>query len=103
MSAAPTSTILFRPDTLLGVCQAIGDDLGFNPTWLRALLACGVFVNLGAAVAVYLALGAVVAASRWLHPAPAQPSPVVSLDEDETGAAVEVVEPDYAPELKVAA
>lgn len=64
--------ILNRPDTLLGICQAVGDDLGFNPTWLRALLCCGIFFNLGATMAGYLVLGAIVLASRWIFPAPVQ-------------------------------
>jgi phage shock protein C len=59
-----------RSDTLLGICQSIGDDVGFNPNYLRISLATMVFFNLGAAVAVYLALGAVVLATRLLHRAP---------------------------------
>ena len=63
-------SIFARPDTLLGICQALGDDLRINPTWFRAGLAVTVFFNLGAAVAVYLAAGVVVLASRLLYRAP---------------------------------
>jgi phage shock protein C len=59
-----------RNDTLLGICQSIGDDVGFNPNYLRVSLAVMVFFSLGAAVAVYLGLGAVVLATRLLHRAP---------------------------------
>lgn len=64
-----------RHDTLLGVCQSLGEDLGFNPLYLRVALACTVFFNLGAAVAIYLAMGAVVLATRLLHRAPRKPMP----------------------------
>jgi phage shock protein C len=71
-----------RSDTLLGVCEAIGQDLGFNPTWLRAAFA-GLFLwNPEVVVACYLGLGIVVALTRWAFPvtskaakAPAQPAP----------------------------
>ncbi|MCW2363189.1 MULTISPECIES: PspC domain-containing protein [Sphingobium] len=82
MSASHPS-MLARPDTLLGICQAIGEDLGINPTWVRAALACGVFFNLAATVAIYLGLGLVVAVSRWLFPAPSRPiADVVVVDTD---------------------
>ena len=64
-------SIIARDDTLLGVCFAIGQDFGFNPLWLRILFAVVVFWSPTAAVAAYLALGAVVAFSRWVAPDPA--------------------------------
>lgn len=67
-------SLLARPDTLLGVCQSIGEDLGINPTWLRVAFASMVFVNFGLAVGVYLGLGLIVAAIRWFHPAPRKPA-----------------------------
>ena len=57
-----------RNDTLLGVCEAIGRDFGFHPNFLRIALSLGLFVSPLAMVAVYLGLGAVVAASRLLFP-----------------------------------
>ena len=30
-----------RAHTILGVCEAIGEDFGFNPAWLRIPLARG--------------------------------------------------------------
>lgn len=57
-----------RSDTLLGVCEALGEDLGFNPLWLRIALAIGLLWNPVAIVGGYLALGAAVAAARWLTP-----------------------------------
>jgi phage shock protein PspC (stress-responsive transcriptional regulator) len=57
-----------RSHTILGVCEAIGEDFGFNPTFLRVPLAAGVLWNPLIAIGVYFALGAVVLASRLLFP-----------------------------------
>ena len=75
---------LFRPDTLLGVCQALGDDLGINPLWLRVPLASAILFTPIGAVGTYLFLGLLVLVSRLVFPpklvaaeAPAaQPAPV---------------------------
>jgi phage shock protein PspC (stress-responsive transcriptional regulator) len=65
-----------RSDTFLGVCEAIGEDLGINPNWIRVLFAPVILINPVAAIGGYLALGAVVAGSRWLFPAKAKPATV---------------------------
>ena len=59
---------LRRPDTLLGVCQALADDMGFNPLWLRLVFAAGLFWQPTLVIGVYLALGALVLVSRLLFP-----------------------------------
>ena len=59
-----------RAHTILGVCEAIGEDFGFNPTWLRIPLAASVIVSPMMAFGTYFALGAVVLASRLLFPRP---------------------------------
>jgi phage shock protein C len=59
-----------RDHTILGVCEAIGEDFGFNPLWLRVPLAASVLISLKYAVAAYLLLGIVVLASRLLFPNP---------------------------------
>lgn len=58
-----------RSHTILGVCEAIGEDFGFNPTLLRVPLAAVVLWSPMWAIATYLALGAIVFASRLLAPA----------------------------------
>lgn len=69
--AAQNRTALpLRGHTILGVCEAIGEDFGFNPTWLRVPLAASVLVSVEYAVAAYLVLGAIVLASRLLFPHP---------------------------------
>ena len=57
-----------RSHTILGVCEAIGEDLGFNPTLLRVPFAAIVLWSPLIAVASYLGLGLVVLASRLLFP-----------------------------------
>lgn len=68
-------SLIARHDTLLGVCEALGEDLGFNPLWLRAAFAAMVFFNLGAAVAIYLGAGLVVLASRLIYRSRRKPMP----------------------------
>ena len=62
--------VLARPDTLLGVCHALGEDLGFNPNILRVALAVPLVWMPVPMFAAYLALGLLVLASRLLFPNP---------------------------------
>ena len=57
-----------RAHTVLGVCEAIGEDFGFNPTWIRVPLAATVLINPLYAIIAYFVLGAVVLASRLVFP-----------------------------------
>ena len=57
-----------RHDNILGVCEAIGQDFGFNPIWLRLAFIAPIFVSPVAAVGAYLGLGAIVAATRYFVP-----------------------------------
>lgn len=57
-----------RSHTILGVCEAIGEDFGFNPIFLRIPLAASVIWHPMIAVAIYFGLGALVLASRLLFP-----------------------------------
>ena len=58
-----------RSYTFLGVCEAIGEDFGFNPLFLRVPLGAIVVFSPWVAIATYLGLGLVVLASRLLFPA----------------------------------
>jgi phage shock protein C len=64
MSASSGSNVFLRNDTIFGTCQAIGDDFGFNPNWLRVPLATMVVVSPFGAVGAYLALSLLVLLSR---------------------------------------
>lgn len=68
MMTAKTTNPFMRDDTIFGVCQAIGDDFGFNPMWLRIPLAVPVVFAPWYSVAAYAALGLAVLASRFLFP-----------------------------------
>lgn len=71
MQAQETQVALpLRSYTILGVCEAIGEDFGFNANFLRVPLAASVLYSPLWAMAGYLALGLVVLASRLLFPKP---------------------------------
>ena len=57
-----------RQHTILGVCEGIGEDFGFNPVFLRVPLAAVVLWNPLIAIGTYFLLGALVFASRALFP-----------------------------------
>jgi phage shock protein C len=69
MSAQENQVALpLRNHTILGICEGIGEDFGFNPIFLRIPLAAMVIVNATWAFGAYFALGAIVLASRLLFP-----------------------------------
>jgi phage shock protein C len=75
-----TAEVKSAPDSLFGVCQSVGEDLGFNPFLLRlGFLGLG-FFSIPASIAAYAMLGVGVAASRWLFPKPKAADAVSSAD-----------------------
>jgi phage shock protein PspC (stress-responsive transcriptional regulator) len=62
--------LLLRDDTMLGVCQGLGEDFGFNPIWLRMAFGAMLLINPIAVVGTYLGLGLLVATSRLIFPRP---------------------------------
>ena len=86
-----TTNLMLRQDTLLGVCEGLGEDFGFNPNWLRVALGSVLLFSPMIAVGTYLLLGLVVMLGRVGWPsrvaagpvaADAPPAPVVA-DNDE--------------------
>ncbi|HVF37468.1 MAG TPA: PspC domain-containing protein [Sphingomicrobium sp.] len=65
---ATATPLPLRNDTILGVCEAIGQDFGFNPNWLRLAFIAPIFFAPLASLGVYLGLGLLVAATRWFAP-----------------------------------
>jgi phage shock protein PspC (stress-responsive transcriptional regulator) len=59
-----------RKDTLLGVCEALGEDFRFHPNILRVALAVVLLVNPLMVIGGYAAAGVVVALVRWIFPNP---------------------------------
>lgn len=68
-ATAPNRNTFNRPDTFFGVCEAVGQDFGFNPLWLRLAFVPPVFFAPQYALAAYVVLGLMVLASRLMFPA----------------------------------
>jgi len=68
MMNASQPTLFSRHDTFFGVCEGIGQDLGFNPNYLRAVFAVSLLFAPKIVLAAYLGLGLVVLATRKLFP-----------------------------------
>lgn len=62
-----------KPDTILGICEAVGTDLGFNPNFLRVAFLPLLFFAPKVMIGAYLGLGLVVLASRLVFPKPRRP------------------------------
>lgn len=75
---ATQGNLLTRDDTILGVCQGLGEDLGFNPLWLRIALAVLLYLHPVGAIAGYFGLGLVVLLSRLLVPNRRRPATVAA-------------------------
>lgn len=82
MSAQENQVALpLRSHTILGVCEAVGEDFGFNPVFLRIPFAASVVYSPLLAIGTYFALGALVLASRMLFPRAKATETVVELPE----------------------
>lgn len=60
--------LIARDDTLLGVCEAIGEDFGFNPLWLRIAFSVALLWNPVAVIGIYLGVGLIVLLARLVAP-----------------------------------
>ena len=90
MSAQENDVALpLRSHTIFGVCEAIGEDFGFNPVLLRVPFAASVLWSPLMAIGAYFALGAVVLLSRLLFPRPKSESTAAA---EQTAAANEEAE-----------
>ncbi|WP_144037151.1 PspC domain-containing protein [Sphingomonas sp. TZW2008] len=63
-----TTKLAAPKDNLLGICNALGEDFGFNPLWLRLALGCAFVIQPINVVIGYLALGLIVLVSRLAFP-----------------------------------
>lgn len=66
--ATEKGNLFLRNDTIFGVCEGLGEDLGFNPNFLRVPLGVGIIFAPLWVIGIYAALGVVVLASRLLFP-----------------------------------
>lgn len=88
---AKQPNLVTRDDTFLGVCEALGEDLGINSNLLRVALALLLFWNPVAVIVGYTAVGLLVALTRWIAPNPRRAAP-----QAEPAAAEAEPEPDVA-------
>ncbi|MET0374746.1 MAG: PspC domain-containing protein [Rhizorhabdus sp.] len=65
---ASNQPVFARHDTFFGVCEAIGQDMGFNPNYLRLAFALAILPAPVAVISGYIALGVLVMVSRLLFP-----------------------------------
>ena len=89
-------SVFARDHTFFGVCEALGEDLGFSPVFLRLAFAVGLFLNPVAVIAIYAGLGALVAFTRFVAP-----NPRTQATEEATAAEPE--EAQAEPEMALAA
>lgn len=87
-------------DNLLGICNALGEDFGFNPLWLRLALGAAFIVQPVGVVIAYLALGMVVLVSRLAFPNPRRAPSTAVVAEPTPMSGVEI---DHAPVFAQAA
>lgn len=75
-----TTNLFRRRDTFFGICEAVGQDFGFNPLWLRLALIAPLFFFPVQTIAAYFGLGLIVLASRLLFPvkAAAESAPIAA-------------------------
>ena len=68
-------SVFARDDTFFGICQAIGEDFGFSPNWLRLAMGVGLLFAPVATLGAYVAAGVVVGFSRLIAPDPKRTAP----------------------------
>ncbi|MBO9698293.1 MAG: PspC domain-containing protein [Sphingopyxis sp.] len=89
-----TTNLFRRRDTFFGICEAVGQDFGFNPLYLRLAFIAPLFFFPAQTFVAYFALGLVVLASRLIFPAKAAASPstlgAVKADAPKAGKAEEL-------------
>ena len=92
-----TTNLFRRRDTFFGICEAVGQDFGFNPLYLRLAFIAPLFFFPVQTFAAYFALGLVVLASRLIFPAKTAGQPALTTIEADAPKA------DKAEELALAA
>ena len=77
----PAPALFNRPDTILGICQGVADDLGISPLWLRVPFGAAFYWHMAGVSAAYLVLGLIVLLARWLVPATSATAAPVAVEE----------------------
>ena len=90
---SPQPSLIARDETILGVCAGLGEDFGFNPVWLRIVLAVGLLWNPSVVVAAYFGLGVLVLFSRLVCPNPRSAVPAPAAEAPAEAEAADAREP----------
>ena len=93
-------SVFARDHTFFGVCEALGEDFGFSPVFLRIAFAIGLFLNPVAVIAIYAGLGALVAFTRFVAPVPRQ---AAAPGNDAAPISADPAETQAEPEMALAA
>ncbi len=96
----PQPSVFTSDRTLFGVCEALGEDLGFNPIFLRLPLGICLMLNPVAVIAVYAGLGLLVAFTRFVAP---NPKPAAAAEADPRPVAASAPEARAEPDMALAA
>lgn len=85
MTEKKQPNLFMRNDTIFGVCEALGEDFGFNAQYLRIALILPIFWLPLEMVALYFGLGLFVLVSRLVAPAakPAAEIPAIKSEANE--------------------
>ena len=94
--ANENQNIFSRQDTFFGICEAVGQDFGFNPLYLRLAFIAPLFFFPVQTFAAYFALGFIVLASRLLFPNKAAAAGQLALTAAEPAAAKEEKTEEFA-------
>jgi phage shock protein C len=77
---AAQSNVFTRDDTFFGICQALGEDFGFSPNWLRLAMGVGLLFAPLATLAAYAGAGVLVVLSRLIAPDPRRAAPAAAAE-----------------------
>ncbi len=66
--ATAKGNLFLRNDTIFGVCEGLGQDLGIHPNIFRIALAVGITVAPAIMIGIYAGMAVIVLASRLLFP-----------------------------------
>ena len=102
-TAAAQPNVFTRDDTFFGVCQAIGEDFGFSPNWLRLAIGVGLLFAPLATLGAYLGAAVLVGFSRLLAPDRRRAEPAPAAETVETAEAPRADNETLAETLAVAA
>jgi phage shock protein PspC (stress-responsive transcriptional regulator) len=93
----PKPSLLTRDDTILGVCEALGQDFGFNPFFLRAAIAASLLWNPVAILAGYVAAAVLIGIVRMIFPDPVPAEAAETAPAAAPAPALVEVEPEPLP------